>query len=87
MGALPKTKGRSCNTRTWSWAGWQGALARLAEYAKGRANRCELLVTEGPATDSLAVSQYIASITPRIDVGTGITNIYTRHPRSSGGVR
>jgi len=61
-------------------------LARLAEYAK-KAEQIGLrsfLVTEGPATDSLAVSQYIASITSRIDVGTGITNIYTRHPSVMG---
>jgi alkanesulfonate monooxygenase SsuD/methylene tetrahydromethanopterin reductase-like flavin-dependent oxidoreductase (luciferase family) len=63
------------------------ALARLAEYAK-KAEQIGLrsfLVTEGPATDSLAVSQYIASVTSRIDVGTGITNIYTRHPSVMGG--
>jgi 5,10-methylenetetrahydromethanopterin reductase len=61
-------------------------LARLAEYAK-KAEQIGLrsfLVTEGPATDSLAVSQYLASITSRIDVGTGITNIYTRHPSVMG---
>ncbi len=61
-------------------------LARLAEYAR-KAEQIGLrsfLVTEGPATDSLAVSQYIASITSRIDVGTGITNIYTRHPSVMG---
>ena len=61
-------------------------LARLAEYAK-KAEQIGLrsfLVTEYPATDSLAVSRYIASITARINVGTGVTNIYTRHPSVMG---
>jgi alkanesulfonate monooxygenase SsuD/methylene tetrahydromethanopterin reductase-like flavin-dependent oxidoreductase (luciferase family) len=57
------------------------ALARLAEYAKTaeQAGLRSFLVTEVPATDGLAVSQHIASITSRIHVGTGIANIYTRH--------
>jgi alkanesulfonate monooxygenase SsuD/methylene tetrahydromethanopterin reductase-like flavin-dependent oxidoreductase (luciferase family) len=58
------------------------SLARVSGYAKTaeRIGLRSFLVTEGPGTDSLALSQHIASITPRIQVGTGIANIYTRHP-------
>jgi alkanesulfonate monooxygenase SsuD/methylene tetrahydromethanopterin reductase-like flavin-dependent oxidoreductase (luciferase family) len=58
------------------------ALNRLSDYAKiaEQIGLRNFLVTEGPATDALAISQYIASITRRIHVGTGIANIYTRHP-------
>jgi 5,10-methylenetetrahydromethanopterin reductase len=37
------------------------------------------LVTES-LTDSLALTQHLAGKTSRIQVGTGITNIYLRHP-------
>ncbi|HKD68500.1 MAG TPA: LLM class flavin-dependent oxidoreductase [Candidatus Binataceae bacterium] len=58
------------------------ALKRLSEYAKSaeQIGLRSFLVTEGPATDGLAISQFIASVTTRIHVGTGIANIYTRHP-------
>jgi 5,10-methylenetetrahydromethanopterin reductase len=58
------------------------ALARLWGYARNaeQIGLRSFLVTEGPGTDSLAVAQYIASVTSRIHVGTGIANIYTRHP-------
>ncbi len=58
------------------------ALAAMAEYARTaeQIGLRSFLVTEGPATDSLAVTQHIASVTSRIAVGTGIANIYTRHP-------
>ena len=57
-------------------------LAAMAEYARTaeQIGLRSFLVTEGPATDALAVTQHIASITSRIGVGTGIANIYTRHP-------
>jgi len=63
------------------------ALARLSDYARTaeQAGLRSFLVTEGPATDALAVSQHIASITSRIHVGTGIANIYTRHPAVMAG--
>ena len=57
------------------------AFAKLAEYAKlaeARGLR-NFLVTES-MTDSLAIAQHLATITSRIQVGTGITNIYLRHP-------
>ena len=43
------------------------AMARLADYAKNaeRIGLRSFLVTEGPATDSLAVAQHIASVTSR----------------------
>jgi len=58
------------------------SLNRLAEYAKTaeQIGLRSFLVTEGPATDGLAAAQHIASVTARIHVGTGIANIYTRHP-------
>jgi alkanesulfonate monooxygenase SsuD/methylene tetrahydromethanopterin reductase-like flavin-dependent oxidoreductase (luciferase family) len=58
------------------------SLNRLSDYAKTaeQIGLRNFLVTEAPATDALAISQYIASITKRIQVGTGIANIYTRHP-------
>ncbi len=56
-----------------------GAMAEYARTAEQIGLR-SFLVTEGPATDALAVTQHIASITSRIQVGTGIANIYTRHP-------
>ena len=37
------------------------------------------LVTES-LTDSLALAQHVAGATSRIQVGTGITNLYLRHP-------
>lgn len=57
-------------------------LNRLSEYAKTaeQIGLRSFLVTETPATDALAAAQHIASITSRIYVGTGIANIYTRHP-------
>jgi alkanesulfonate monooxygenase SsuD/methylene tetrahydromethanopterin reductase-like flavin-dependent oxidoreductase (luciferase family) len=58
------------------------ALGTTSEYARTaeQIGLRSFLVTETPATDALAVSQHIASITSRIQVGTGIANIYTRHP-------
>jgi 5,10-methylenetetrahydromethanopterin reductase len=58
------------------------ALNRLAGYARTaeQIGLRSFLVTEGPASDALAASQFIASLTARIHVGTGIANIYTRHP-------
>ncbi|MBI3303815.1 MAG: LLM class flavin-dependent oxidoreductase [Deltaproteobacteria bacterium] len=58
-----------------------GAVERAVTYAqmaetKGLRN---FLVTES-ATDSLALAQHLASKTSRIQVGTGITNLYLRHP-------
>src|SRR5579883_1230501 len=57
-------------------------LNRVSEYARTaeRIGLRSFLVTEGPATDAIAVAQHIASVTSRIQVGTGIANIYTRHP-------
>ncbi|MGH7962099.1 MAG: LLM class flavin-dependent oxidoreductase, partial [Candidatus Binatia bacterium] len=49
--------------------------AQMAE-ARGLRN---FLVSES-LTDSLALAQHIASVTSRIQVGTGITNLYLRHP-------
>src|SRR5215813_13497208 len=58
-----------------------GTLERLVTYARMAENRGlrNFLVTES-LTDSLAIAQHIASKTSRIQVGTGITNIYLRHP-------
>lgn len=58
-----------------------GTIDRLVSYAQlaeaqGIRN---FLVTES-MTDSLALAQHIAGKTARIQVGTGITNIYLRHP-------
>jgi len=58
-----------------------GTIDRLvshAQMAEARGLR-NFLVTES-LTDSLALAQHIASRTARIQVGTGITNIYLRHP-------
>ena len=62
--------------------GGEVPLNRLTEYAKTaeQIGLRSFLVTEGPMTDALAVAQHIASVTKRIHVGTGIANIYTRHP-------
>ncbi len=58
-----------------------GTIERLVTYARMAENRGlrNFLVTES-LTDSLAIAQHIASKTSRIQVGTGITNIYLRHP-------
>src|SRR5215510_6524782 len=58
-----------------------GTLERLVTYAQMAENRGlrNFLVTES-LTDSLALAQHIANKTSRIQVGTGITNIYLRHP-------
>ena len=53
-----------------------GAMAEYARTAEQIGLR-SFLVTEGPATDALAVTQHIASITSRIQVGTG-SRISTR---------
>lgn len=58
-----------------------GAVERAvtyAEMAEARGLR-NFLVTES-LTDSLALTQHLASVTSRIQVGTGITNLYLRHP-------
>lgn len=58
-----------------------GAVERAVTYAQmadARGLR-NFLVTES-VTDSLALAQHLASVTARIQVGTGITNIYLRHP-------
>lgn len=58
-----------------------GTIDRVSTYAKMADERKlrNFLVTES-ATDSLAFAQHLASVTSRIQVGTGITNIYLRHP-------
>jgi alkanesulfonate monooxygenase SsuD/methylene tetrahydromethanopterin reductase-like flavin-dependent oxidoreductase (luciferase family) len=58
-----------------------GTIDRLVSYAQMAEARGlrNFLVTES-LTDSLALAQHIASRTARIQVGTGITNIYLRHP-------
>lgn len=58
-----------------------GSIDRLTSYAQMAEARGlrNFLVTES-LTDSLALAQHIASKTSRIQVGTGITNIYLRHP-------
>ena len=53
-------------------------LVTYAQMAEVRGLR-NFLVTES-LTDSLAFAQHLASKTARIQVGTGITNIYLRHP-------
>ncbi len=58
-----------------------GAVERLVDYAQ-KAEAIGLrnfLVTES-LTDSLALAQHLATQTSRIQVGTGITNLYLRHP-------
>src|SRR5712691_7447511 len=58
-----------------------GTIERLVSYAQMAEARGlrNFLVTES-LTDSLAFAQHLASKTARIQVGTGITNIYLRHP-------
>lgn len=58
-----------------------GAVERMVTYAQMAEARGfrNFLVTES-VTDSLALAQHLASKTSRIQVGTGITNIYLRHP-------
>ena len=58
-----------------------GAIERTVAYAQmaGARRLRNFLVTES-ATDSLALAQHIAGKTSRIQVGTGITNLYLRHP-------
>ena len=58
-----------------------GAIERAVAYAQMAEARGlrNFLVTES-ATDSLALAQHIAGNTSRIQVGTGITNLYLRHP-------
>src|SRR3989442_13552854 len=58
-----------------------GAVERAVTYAQMAEARGlrNFLVTES-ATDSLALAQHIAGKTSRIQVGTGITNLYLRHP-------
>jgi 5,10-methylenetetrahydromethanopterin reductase len=53
-------------------------LVTYAQMAEARGLR-NFLVTES-LTDSLALAQHLASVTSRIQVGTGITNLYLRHP-------
>jgi 5,10-methylenetetrahydromethanopterin reductase len=67
--------------------GGRQSLNRLSEYAKTaeQIGLRSFLVTEVPGMDALAVSQHIASVTARIQVGTGIANIYTRHPALMAG--
>ena len=58
-----------------------GNIDTLTDYAK-QAEAIGLrnfLVTES-MTDSLALAQHFVSHTDRIQVGTGITNLYLRHP-------
>lgn len=58
-----------------------GAIERTVSYAQMAEERGlrNFLVTES-VTDSLALAQHLAGKTSRIHVGTGITNIYLRHP-------
>jgi 5,10-methylenetetrahydromethanopterin reductase len=58
-----------------------GAIERTVNYAQMAEERGfrNFLVTES-VTDSLALAQHVAGKTSRIHVGTGITNIYLRHP-------
>lgn len=58
-----------------------GAVENIVAYAKMAEERGlrNFLVTEG-LTDSLALAQHIASVTSRIQVGTGVANLYLRHP-------
>lgn len=51
---------------------------KYAQMAEARGLR-NFLVSES-LTDSLALAQHIASATSRIQVGTGIANLYLRHP-------
>jgi alkanesulfonate monooxygenase SsuD/methylene tetrahydromethanopterin reductase-like flavin-dependent oxidoreductase (luciferase family) len=63
-------------------SGSRRGVERISEYAKTaeQIGLRSFMVTEGPAVDSLALAQHVASITRRVQVGTGIANIYTRHP-------
>jgi 5,10-methylenetetrahydromethanopterin reductase len=58
-----------------------GAVERAVTYAQMAEARGlrNFLVTES-GTDSLALAQHLANVTSRIQVGTGITNLYLRHP-------
>jgi len=58
-----------------------GAVEKTITYGKMAEERGlrNFLVTEG-LTDSLALAQHIASVTSRIQVGTGVANLYLRHP-------
>src|SRR3990172_2881626 len=58
-----------------------GAIERIVGYAREAEARGfrNVLVTEA-LTDSLALAQHLAGQTARIQVGTGIANIYLRHP-------
>lgn len=58
-----------------------GAAERAVTYAQMAEARGlrNFLVTES-LTDSLALAQHLATVTSRIQVGTGITNLYLRHP-------
>lgn len=58
-----------------------GSIERITSYAQTAEARGlrNFLVTES-LTDSLALTQHLASKTARIQVGTGITNLYLRHP-------
>jgi alkanesulfonate monooxygenase SsuD/methylene tetrahydromethanopterin reductase-like flavin-dependent oxidoreductase (luciferase family) len=58
-----------------------GTVERLVTYAQMAEARGlrNFLVTES-LTDSLALTQHLAGKTSRIQVGTGITNLYLRHP-------
>lgn len=58
-----------------------GSIQRMTSYAQMAEARGlrNFLVTES-LTDSLALTQHIAGQTSRIQVGTGITNLYLRHP-------
>ena len=58
-----------------------GAVERAVTYAQMAEARGlrNFLVTES-ATDSLALAQHLPAVTSRIQVGTGITNLYLRHP-------
>jgi alkanesulfonate monooxygenase SsuD/methylene tetrahydromethanopterin reductase-like flavin-dependent oxidoreductase (luciferase family) len=56
-------------------------VQRAVGYAKAAEERGfhSCLVTEA-ASDALSLAQHLASVTSRIQVGTGITNIYLRPP-------
>jgi alkanesulfonate monooxygenase SsuD/methylene tetrahydromethanopterin reductase-like flavin-dependent oxidoreductase (luciferase family) len=58
-----------------------GAVERAVTYAQMAEARGlrNFLVTES-LTDSLALAQHLVTVTSRIQVGTGITNLYLRHP-------
>ena len=58
-----------------------GSLEQYTTYVKKAEERGlrNFLVTES-FTDSLALAQHLASVTSKIQVGTGITNLYLRNP-------